>query len=77
MEDPFQHFYVRTWSDGKTNRYVKGGLMLLNGEKHPDDYGKEEWKTGISEGIFESGIKIPDINHWSEFLKGLGYGFQF
>jgi hypothetical protein len=31
---------------------------------------EKRWTTGISEGIFGSGIKIPDINSY-EFLESL------
>ena len=81
MEDPFGISMGGTGLMAKPTDMLKVGLMLLNGGKHPDDYGKEDGRQVYPKEYLDQALKFQTstiMNSLSSLsLLDWGYGFQF
>ena len=76
MEDPFGVSMGGTGLMAKPTDMLKVGLMLLNGGKHPDDYGKKDGRQVYPEEYLDQALKFQTSTIMSS-LRDWGYGFQF
>ena len=81
MEDPFGVSMGGTGLMAKPTDMLKVGLMLLNGGKDPDDYGKEDGRQVYPKEYLDQALKFQTstiMNSLSSLsLLNWGYGFQF
>ena len=81
MEDPFGVSMGGTGLMAKPTDMLKVGLMLLNGGKDPDDYGKEDGRQVYPKEYLDQALKFQTstiMNSLSSLsLLDWGYGFQF
>ena len=81
MEDPFGVSMGGAGLMAKPTDMLKVGLMLLNGGKHPDDYGKEDGRQVYPKEYLDQALKFQTstiMNSLSSLsLLNWGYGFQF
>ena len=76
MEDPFGVSMGGSGLMAKPTDMLKVGLMLLNGGKHPDDYGKIDGRQVYPKEYLDQALKFQT----STIINSLwdwGYGFQF
>ena len=76
MEDPFGVSMGGTGLMAKPTDMLKVGLMLLNGGKDPDDYGKEDGRQVYPKEYLDQALKFQTSTIMSS-LRDWGYGFQF
>ena len=76
MEDPFGVSMGGTGLMAKPTDMLKVGLMLLNGGKDPDDYGKEDGRQVYPKEYLDQALKFQTSTTMSS-LRDWGYGFQF
>lgn len=76
MEDPFGVSMGGTGLMAKPMDMLKVGLMLLNGGKHPDDYGKEDGRQVYPKEYLDQALGFQTPTAMSS-LRDWGYGFQF
>ena len=81
MEDPFGVSMGGSGLMAKPTDMLKVGLMLLNGGKDPDDYGKEDGRQVYPKEYLDQALKFQTstiMNSLSSLsLLNWGYGFQF
>ncbi len=76
MEDPFGVSMGGTGLMAKPTDMLKVGLMLLNGGKDLDDYGKEDGRQVYPKEYLDQALKFQTSTIMSS-LRDWGYGFQF
>lgn len=76
MEDPFGVSMGGSGLMAKPTDMLKVGLMLLNGGKHPDDYGKENGRQIYPKEYLDQALRFQTPTAMGS-LRDWGYGFQF
>ena len=79
MEDPFGVSMGGSGLMAKPTDMLKVGLMLLNGGKHPDDYGKKDGRQVYPKEYLDQALKFQTSTVMNSLspLRDWGYGFQF
>lgn len=76
MEDPFGVSMGGSGLMAKPMDMLKTGLMLLNGGKHPDDYGKEDGRQLYPKEYLDQAFQFQTPTVMGS-LSDWGYGYQF